>query len=407
MELIIVLFAIALFIRYRNNKADKKQTERNRPQSFSFKDKITEMTETSYIPHVETSEDYGLYEPRYNFVDSTGYKNKLNLIRQAQKDAIRDKTAVNFFDGWTVDGSKAKGKKMTNGNIKVILRCFNAECEAAINKLTFKNFETTKKRIRSSFEQLNKAFEANKIRISNEYLSLKNQELHLAYEFEKKVQEEKDILREERERQREEKALQKEIDAKKKKIEKEITHRENMLAELKNKIESADESDKANIELEIAKLEGSIKQFEDEQKDLDYRIENAGAGYVYVISNIGAFGEDVVKIGVTRRLEPLDRINELGSASVPFKFDVHALIFSYKAFDLEAALHRKFKDQRINLVNNRKEFFNVPIDTIEAELMKYKDLTIEFHKEVDAEEYRQSLELRKGKSVTDTSEVLI
>lgn len=357
-------------------------------------------TQTISIPHDDTPESYGLYEPRYNFIDSTGYKNKLNSIRQLQKDAIRNKTAVNFFDSWTVDGSKAKGKKMTNGNIKVILRCFNAECEAAINKLTFKNFDVTKRRIRSSFDQLNKAFEQNKISISNNFLSYKYSELHLAYEFENKIQEEKDILREERERQRDEKALQKEIDAKKKKIEKEIVHRENMLTELRNKLLTSSDEDKQTIEREIDNLQGSIKHFEDEQKDLDYRIENAGAGYVYIISNIGAFGEDVVKIGVTRRLEPLDRIKELGSASVPFKFDVHALVFSYKAFELEAALHRKFEKNRINLVNNRKEFFKVPIDIIEREMLEYKDLTIEFHRDADAEEYRQSIEMRKKLTLT-------
>lgn len=386
--LIIIIIALRYWIKYSDEKADRDFNEKNYSPPRS-----------SFIPHVEseTPEDYGLYEPRYNFVDSSGYKDELNAIRQLQKDAIRFKTAVDYFDGWQVDGSKAKGKKMTNGNIKVILRCFNSECEAAINKLTFKNIDTTKKRIRNSFDQLNKAFETNRVQISNDYLVLKNKELHLAYEYEKKVQEEKEILREERERQREERALQKEVDAKRKKIEKEITHRENMLQELRDRLSSASEEEYESIESEISKLEESINNFEDEQKDLDYRIEHTGAGYVYVISNIGSFGEDVVKIGVTRRLEPLDRISELSSASVPFRFDVHALIFSYKAYELEAALHKKFEKNRINLINNRKEFFNVPIDVIEEELLQYKDLTVEFHGEADAEEYRQTLKLKATK----------
>ena len=127
---------------------------------------------------------------------------------------------------------------------------------------------------------------------------------------------------------------------------------------------------------------------------MDYRLENIGAGYVYIISNIGAFGENIFKIGVTRRLEPLDRIRELSSASVPFKFDVHALIFSYQAYNLEKELHNLFDNKRVNLVNNRKEFFNISIEEVETALSKYKDLTFEFNKIPDAEEYRETLKLR-------------
>ena len=130
------------------------------------------------------------------------------------------------------------------------------------------------------------------------------------------------------------------------------------------------------------------------KEELDYRLENIGAGYVYIISNIGAFGENIFKIGVTRRLEPLERIKELSSASVPFKFDVHALIFSYQAYNLEKELHNLFNDKRVNLINNRKEFFNISIDEIETALEKYKDLTFEFNKIPDAEEYRETLKLR-------------
>src|SRR5699024_8109211 len=127
----------------------------------------------------------------------------------------------------------------------------------------------------------------------------------------------------------------------------------------------------------------------------DYRNAHALAGYVYIISNIGAFGSDVFKIGVTRRLDPLERIGELSSASVPFKFDVHALIFSYQAYQLENELHAYFDDYRINKVNNRKEFFKVPINLIEQKLAEYKDLTIDFTKDPVAEEFRESLNLKK------------
>ena len=169
----------------------------------------------------------------------------------------------------------------------------------------------------------------------------------------------------------------------------------NAIESLQEKLGSATEEEKIEIEKTIEQLKNNIEDFDQQQKDLDYRIENIGAGYVYIISNIGAFGENIFKIGVTRRLDPLERIAELSSASVPFKFDVHALIFSYKAYELESELHKRFEKNRINLVNNRKEFFNIDINEIEQELNNYKDLTIEFKRDADADEYRESLNIRK------------
>lgn len=339
-------------------------------------------------------EEFGLYKPRYDFASSLEYKDKLNVIREMQKAMIKSKSAVNYFENWTVDGSKAKGKKMTNDNIKMILRSFNNECEAAINKVKFSNIQSIEKRIQTSFNQHNKLNETNKVSLTQRFLDLKLQELYLAFEYEQKKEEEKEALREQREKEKEEKALQKEIESKKKVIHKEMSHLENVISELEMKLIVADESEKESLEAQILELKENLNKFEEEIEELDYRTANAAAGYVYVISNIGSFGEDVVKIGVTRRLDPLERISELSSASVPFKFDVHALIFSYDAYNLEASLHNKFSDKRLNAVNNRKEFFKIPIDEIENELQIYKDLTIDFSKVPEAQEYRESLKLR-------------
>ena len=338
--------------------------------------------------------EFGLYKPRYDFASSLEYKDKLNVIREMQKAMIKSKSAVNYFENWTVDGSKAKGKKMTNDNIKMILRSFNNECEAAINKVKFSNIQSIEKRIQTSFNQHNKLNETNKVSLTQRFLDLKLQELYLAFEYEQKKEEEKEALREQREKEKEEKALQKEIESKKKVIHKEMSHLENVISELEMKLIVADESEKESLEAQILELKENLNKFEEEIEELDYRTANAAAGYVYVISNIGSFGEDVVKIGVTRRLDPLERISELSSASVPFKFDVHALIFSYDAYNLEASLHNKFSDKRLNAVNNRKEFFKIPIDEIENELQIYKDLTIDFSKVPEAQEYRESLKLR-------------
>ena len=119
-------------------------------------------------------------------------------------------------------------------------------------------------------------------------------------------------------------------------------------------------------------------------------LQNGKAGTVYIISNLGSFGEDVFKIGMTRRLDPQDRINELGSASVPFKFDVHSFIFSDDAASLENKMHQILNDRRVNKVNLRKEFFKISIDELET-LVEEIDPSAEFNKTMIAEEFRQSI----------------
>ncbi|MGL9971592.1 DUF4041 domain-containing protein [Enterococcus sp. DIV1420a] len=363
------------------NKSLQKKTN----EIASFKDELLNIEEQIQM------QSYGLYQPRYDFATAIGYREHLDLIRARQKQMIKDKTAVSFFDNWTVDGSKAKGRKMNNDNIKLILRSFNNECEAGINKIKFNNIHVIEKRIQKSFEQLNKLNESVRISLTTQYLKLKLSELYLAYEYEQKKQEEKEFLRAQREKEREEKALQKELQNKKKILDKDIHHYQKMINELTEKLKDASGDAKIELEKEILGLKTNIAEKENEKQELDYRGAHASAGYVYIISNIGAFGEDVVKIGVTRRLDPLERISELSSASVPFKFDIHALIFSYEAYQLETELHNHFNDYRINKVNQRKEFFRVPIEEIEIKLQEYKNLTVDFNKNPDAEEYYQSI----------------
>lgn len=350
---------------------------------------------------ISTSEDiemesFSLYRPKYNFATALGYKDKLNEIRQRQKEMIKNKFAVNFSENWTVDGSIAKGRKMTNDNIRQIIRSFNNECEAAINNVKFSNIDSIRKRIDNSFKQLNKLNITNKLSISHSFLNLKHEELDLAFEYERKKQEEKEVLWEQRAREREEKKLQREIQSKKNIIDKDINHYSNTVRELESKIKNLeDETQIDALNKEIVDLIGNIQTKEAEKEELDYREAHSAAGYVYVISNIGSLGENIVKIGVTRRLEPYDRIAELSSASVPFKYDVHAMVFSYEAYQLESTLHKKFDNKRINKMNPRKEFFNISISEIKDALEEYKDLTIDFTEIAEAEEYRES------KKITD------
>lgn len=343
-----------------------------------------------------TFEQFGLYTPKYNAMSSVELSELLNQVRLEQKKSITRGEAYYVSKDFTFNGSKSKGLTMLKNEAKLMLRAFNTECEAAINKVTYSTYDAVKERIKKSFEEINKITFNNLSNINKSYLDLKLKELELAFKYEEQKQTEKEILREQKEREKEEKKVQIEIARKKKAIEKELTHLENLKAELELKLITASDAEKISILAEMDKLRESIDAFQDEQEDLDYRIENLGAGYVYVISNIGAFGNDIYKIGVTRRLDPEERINELSNASVPFKFDVHALVFSYQAYELETALHNKFSKNRLNLINNRKEYFRVPLSEIKEALSEYKDLTFDFIEEPDASEYRESIKIAKG-----------
>ena len=373
-----------------NSALEQLQNEINIKQQelVSIQEKLISFTEQMEM------EEFGLYRPRYNFATALIYKDKLKEIRDLQKIQIKDKTAVSFFENWTVDGSIAKGRKMTNDNIKQILRSFNSECEAAISKVKFSNYDSIKKRIERSYEQLNKLNITNRISIRNSYLQLKIDELDLAYEYEQKKEQEKEELREQREQEREERKLQAEIRRAKLKIDKDIDHFQQMIDDLTSKISETEEGEKHKIQEQILKLLEAIQAKEDEKEEMDYRLAHSRAGYAYIISNIGSFGQDVVKIGVTRRLNPYERIGELSSASVPFRYDIHALIFSYDAYGLESELHKKFEHRRVNAVNSRKEFFRISIPELKDALDAYKDLTIDFTEIAEAEEYRKTIKMR-------------
>ena len=142
-------------------------------------------------------------------------------------------------------------------------------------------------------------------------------------------------------------------------------------------------------------MQTQVSKIDKNLADIDYREANQRVGYVYVISNIGSFGENIYKIGMTRRLNPQERVDELGNASVPFNFDVHAMIFSKDAPALENALHHAFDDRKVNMVNKRREFFNVSLDEIEKVVKENFDGSVEFEKTALAEQYRETLKIKQ------------
>ena len=232
------------------------------------------------------------------------------------------------------------------------------------------------------------------ISVTPAYLEAKTKELRLAFEYRQKKQEEKEEAKAAREEQREQAKLQREIEEQKKKVEKEQTHY--LTAYEKAKKQLADKPDDKELLEKKAQLENRLEEIDKALIDIDYRQANMKAGYVYVISNIGAFGENIYKIGMTRRLNPQERIDELGDASVPFKFDVHAMIFSDDAPALENALHKAFENRKVNMVNKRREFFNVSLEEIKTVIRENFDKTVEFIDIPDAEQYRVSQRMRKN-----------
>ncbi|ABG86999.1 DUF4041 domain-containing protein [Clostridium perfringens] len=341
-------------------------------------------------------QEFGLYKPIYDFESSEKYKQAIDNLRVVQKEMIKNKSAVIYSNNWTVDGSKAKGRKMTNDNIKQIIMAFNIECDNLIAKVKYNNIQSIQKRIEKTFERLNKLNESNQVRLTSKYLECKLSELKLVHEYQVKKQEEKEEQKRIREELREEAKLKKELEEAKKNTLKDITHFENALSKLNEQLKSNNLSDEEikNLQLKKEELEKNIDNLNLSLKDIDYRQENQRAGYVYIISNIGAFGKDVYKIGMTRRLEPMDRIDELGDASVPFNFDVHAMIFADDAPKLENALHKAFENKKLNMVNQRREFFNVTLEEIEKVVKENFDKTVEFKKEPEAEQFRQSLKIK-------------
>ena len=287
-------------------------------------------------------QEVGLYEPKYDFLTAVLFKEKLDEIRKKQKEFIKNKIAAVCETEWSIDNSKQKGKAFSNAQIKQILKNFNLESEITISKVKYSNRENSIKRIKRAFDTLNKLNERNKVKITPQYLDLKLQELDIAFEYDLKKQEEKEILREAREQEIEERKIQKELDAQDKKIKEQKKNLETDLNKIGAQlIESKSDEEKEKLEVKIKELELALAKSNEDIDQIADKRKRTGAGYVYILSNIGSFGENVYKIGVTRRDEPQDRVKELSNASVPFKFDNHVFIFSKEAFDLEKELHKQ------------------------------------------------------------------
>ncbi|HDE0623347.1 TPA: DUF4041 domain-containing protein [Staphylococcus aureus] len=320
-------------------------------------------------------------------VDSSQINTYIKKLQMKEKELLNIEE-VKIFNVST------ENKRHQNAQAKQIIRLFNAETSQLINKVNSKNIESMQNKIFKSYEGINKIFETDNVRIPETLLDIKLEMLDLMHKYQVKIEDEKIIRREERARLKEIEQAEKEMEKKLKELDKDIRHHNNEIKKLTMYLNNTDLQVEKELYIEkIRELDQSLKDLNSERENVEDRKDNAQSGFVYIISNIGSFGENVYKIGVTRRLEPMDRINELSSASVPFEFDVHALIFSENAFELESKLHEYFKKYKVNKVNGRKEFFKVNINEIKDKVLSEHNSTVQFIDEPKAIQYRETLRL--------------
>jgi hypothetical protein len=336
---------------------------------------------------VETEElallqEAGIYQYRHPVSDAVAYQVELAKLAQQIKAMVRkDSDAIEASTSWTVNGSVAQGRAMVRDFSKLMLRAFNAEADNLVRGLKPYKLSGAIDRLQKVAATIERLGKTMSIRISDPYRRLRIRELELTADFLQKEAEEKEIERVEKERLREERKAQQEMERQRQKLEKERQHFTNALNAL---VANGDEAGAQRMREQLDDVQRAID-------DVDYRQANIRAGYVYAISNLGSFGEEMVKVGMTRRLDPLDRIRELSDASVPFNFDVHALFFSKDAVGIELAMHARLATSRVNHVNLRREFFRVTPAVVKAHLIELAGELLQFQDIPEALEYRESL----------------
>lgn len=337
----------------------------------------------------------GMYEPHFDFSDSESYKGEVEVVRSYQKRMISEGRAVTCEIEWTVDGSKSKGKTMTNRAIKLTLRAFNGECDAAISNVRWNNVKAMEKRIAYAREQLDKLNASSRILIAEPYCQLKMQELRLTHEYREKQKQEREDRAEASRAAREEQKLLRDMED----AERQEAKYQKLLEKARKEVLALNGDDREAYQQKILILEQELQEAHSKFERAQAMAERTKSGYVYIISNVGSFGPEMIKIGLTRRLDPTDRVRELGDASVPFFFDTHAIIYSDEAPALERALHSEFASRRVNATNMRKEFFKVSLEEVESAVQRLAPQA-SFFRDIEAQEYRETLALRKSKLET-------
>lgn len=348
---------------------------------------------------IEEYSDHGHFQmPDYLYETSARYTEELKSLREIQKTLIKNKNAIAYPNSMFFIDSKPENKRILDGQIRLMLTAFNIECDYLIGKVSPGNFPRTLERIEKLASTLEKSAATLHCGFNEEYVELKFKECTLQYHSSILKQEEKEEQRLIREQIREEQKAIKEYERAVTQAEKEERMYRDLLSKARQELEESTAEERALTESKILNLEEKLAEAEAKEQRAKSMAEQTRKGHVYIISNIGSFGEDVYKIGLTRRLEPLDRVKELGDASVPFTFDVHAMIFADDAPALEASLHREFSGSRVNAVNTRKEFFRVDLQSIRETAEKVAGKGIEFKMTALASDYYETRRLQGTES---------
>ena len=331
-------------------------------------------------------QEQGLYDFEHPAEDSVALGTELVALRASIKAAVTNGNATAAASNFTFNNSAAEGKRFVRDMSKLLLRSYNAEAENCVKAVKAGNLAIAQARLTKAMEQIQRLGKMVELRITPSYHRMRLKELEYANRHLRAVQAEKEAERARKEELREQAKAEKELRAEKARLEKERGHYLNTIEALRGK---GDDQGVERMLVRLADVDHAIE-------NVDYRAANIRAGFVYVISNVGSFGADVVKIGLTRRLEPMDRVRELGDASVPFRFDVHALFFADDAVGIEAMLHQHFADRRINRVNLRREYFRATPEEVREALTEHAVELLDFKIEPMAEEYRYSEAARTG-----------
>lgn len=353
------------------------------------------MTKLDLYTQIEGFVDHGHFEmPEYLYETSERFAEEIKLVREKQRDMIKSQVAVNFPERTTISDDPTINKKVLGGQSKLMLSTFNIECDTLIGKVKPSTFPATLERIEKLANSLEKSSGSLACGFDIDYVKLKFEECRLQFQFSLKKQEEAEEQRAIREQIREEQKAIKEYERVVAEAEKEEKMYRELLDKARSELQASTDEDRAVAEAKIAALEQQLAEAESKEARAKSMAEQTRKGHVYVISNVGSFGKNIYKIGLTRRLDPMDRVKELGDASVPFSFDVHAMVYVEDAPALESSLHREFSSARLNLVNQRKEFFKVSLEQIKEAVSRIAGLDAEFKTTIAAEEFFESQRLR-------------
>lgn len=343
----------------------------------------------------EIAETITPYKYLINGPVSDQIKSNLEKVKEKQKSLILKGKGFKIKEFILWNDNLASGKARQNRHGKFLITAFNAEVDNIISNTTARNFASSAKKIEKWFDRVNKGGKDSYIELSRDLLALRLEEQRHFFEFKYKKEMELEEQRYMRETLREEAKVKKEIEKFITDREKEeVTYQKSLNAAL-SKIKTANQEEIEKLNTHIEELKLKLERATNEKDRALSMAQLTRSGYVYVISNKGSFGENVYKIGMTRRLEPLDRVRELSGASVPFHFDVHALIPSNDAPSLENRLHTKFASKRVNKVNQRREFFKLTIKEIEEALTEFVDTDFNIVSDITSDQYEESMLLEE------------